>query len=69
MQKSKQLILLGATKPSIEAQYLTIGGGKEMPVLNKTEKDLYNIILNDLYNSILDYFEKSQILFSLQKLV
>ena len=50
MQKSKQLILLGAAKPSVEAQYLTIGGGKEMPVLNKTEKDLYNIILNDLYN-------------------
>ena len=50
MQKSKQLILLGATKPSVEAQYLTIGGGKEMPVQNRTEKDLYNIILNDLYN-------------------
>ena len=67
MQKSKQLILLGATKPSVEAQYLTIEGGKEMPVLNKTEKDLYNIILNDLYNLILDYFEKSQIFFSLKK--
>ena len=68
MQKSKQLILLGAAKPSVEAQYLTIGGGKEMPVLKKTEKDLYNIIFNDLYNSILDYFENPQI-FSLRKLV